>query len=324
MRKVFILISILVFFIIPNKIFASQIDIEIYPSVYEIVTYSPSQVELSYKVVNHGDPAYFRLLPYLVKFADDNSDYELLDYPKGDPKFPEIYLETEKLSLNKTFLIEAKSTFTIPLSLSFSEETEERDFYISFILESAANENFTDENKLYTTAGVGSMLYITVKNQGTLDQNIENVLFDVKGKDIKIGKKKYKIFNSYSEIPVILKMKNSGENYTKVNGEINLYSKIKNNNKMYAISENTIPAKSEKILSTDMNESPLETVKMQSNFFNLYSLSADLSDSSGDEVRLPDINILILPISGSIALLSSFLFIALVYLVSKKIKKLDK
>ncbi len=197
--------------------FAQSLSLSISPPLLEVVIKPGKSILIAYTIQNFGDPVV--LTPKVVSFepADDLGNISLKDGIEGPVRFN---LDNSEIKLNKPFFLKPKTKEQLLLRVRVPENAPEGDFYYSLTLTTSPNLQQDQNAAAAAQATIAANLLITITETGRIDIKPKIVYFDIIPKFSLF--KKFKIVDSFDKIPVVLKVENTGKNYVKAAGKIEL------------------------------------------------------------------------------------------------------
>ena len=218
------LTKLLIFFILAayyllltTSIFAQSLSLSISPPLLEIVIKPGKSTLIAYSIQNFGDPVV--LTPRVVSFepSDDLGNIKLKEEIEGPVRFN---LDNSEIKLGKPFFLKPKTKEQLLLRIRVPENAPEGDFYYSLILTTNPNLQQNQNTAAAAQATIAANILITITETGKIDIKPKIVYFDIIPR-LKLFKK-LKIVDSFDKIPVVLKVENTGKNYVKAAGKIEL------------------------------------------------------------------------------------------------------
>ena len=272
---------IFLYFFTP-KIYASQYSLSITPDSYWIVAKPGAEFNLPYTISNSGDPVVIGIKTYIAKITDSEGNVSLS--PLSDSSQITFGLQNSSEPLDSAFLIKTAEAVEFEISGKINPEIEQGDYYFVFVAESAKSESFEQGTSINILGGVGSILYLSVTNEGNLEENTKIVNFDTNSLGrIKIGDKIIKIADSSKPVDPILTIANIGANLVEISGKISITSRLSSNKSIIEIPKQKIPAESQKNLLKNMFD---EKIPFLYGIFGFYEIKANfLFGQSGSPIN---------------------------------------
>lgn len=177
-RILFILFLQLIF--CTSEVEAQTFESSLAPHEYEIIAKPGTTIPLTYILTNTGDPTVFALKVYLVTSSPTDASYTLTPYNDSTRStLPSINSALNNFGLDSPFLLASQEAVEFDLLLSVPSTTSEQDYYLAVVAESEPNEGFEDTNRLLIKAGTGSMIYLSVTQDGTIKRDAQLTLLSV-------------------------------------------------------------------------------------------------------------------------------------------------
>jgi len=228
------------------------------PTELELITSKNKTIPLTYTLTNTGDPTVIMIKAYRFEITDSQGNYTLLPYDTSLLDFPTIspvgsepgsIRDGQSILLEKPILVNSQEAIEFDLEVTVGLNVSERDFYIALVVESVPSGGFTDANYIVLQGGVGSLLYISVSEEGTRIQKGSVSLFDVKSPySFTLGNSTYRLFDSYQNIPLIVRVANQGDRLFRSSGQLLMTHFGASSPQNIVLKELTIPSGSERNL----------------------------------------------------------------------------
>ena len=301
-----IVISVVLLFV--REIQAKELHLTVAPSVYEVISKKNKEITLPYTFVNLGDPDVFNLKIYRLIPNSLKSANTLLPYQQSETGIA-FRIDNPTHGLDSPFFLGTKEELAIDLIVNIPTDIDEKDYYFTFVLESAEGGQSAQETEIDLQGGVGSNIYLTVSENAsrTIDGKIS--LFEIPSRYAFSWRgNRYVIMNASEPIPLILQVANTGDNLIKVSGSItlsNIFSYINQEKKpSVTISQTFIPAQTETILlSQEDREGKI----------GVYTATAAVYINENSKVLYDSAHVIVLPISGIITI-GIFLILIVVFI----------
>lgn len=320
MRKLFFLILSFIFLQLScNTVKAQRLSLSISPPLVELIIKPGKSVLVAFTIANNADPVLLKI--NLKSFEPYGDDGRIL--VKEGIEGPIIFnLENSVIDFSKPFLLDKNSKEQALLKISVPPNTPEGDYYYTILFESIPEQGL-QSSSVTNKASIGANIIITVTEKGLIDIKPKIAFFDVLPEyKLNIFGRKINIFDSFSEIPVILKVANTGKNYFKPEGVITLQGFFGFSSKYNILPQNILSYSDRIIYASDS----AGTVKKNYNgkvvsyvfsdlIFGRYKLRAELNFNQVGDIKLfSDTEFFVLPIKISLAL-----FIVLILLLITKV-----
>ncbi|MBP9691260.1 hypothetical protein KBD81_04240 [Candidatus Woesebacteria bacterium] len=295
---------LVLFLILAPSAHAQSLAISLAPHEYEVTSKPGNEITLPYTFTNTGDPTVFRVGTYLVTTDPSDGKYQLVPYYSDNPMMPTFSTSSETFPLDEPFLLSSNEAAEFDIVISVGEKMNERDYYFAVVVESEPAEGFEDANRVLLQGGAGSMIYLTVTSNAVLENEASVTIFDVKGcHEIAFFESIYHLCDSFSEIPVVLHVGNTGRNAVTVNGSILSRTLWGTDPETILLPKTRVLSESTRLLqapSDRKNHNENESTRIKAGFLNKLVLEEYLIIGTTPADSPQRINILVFPITASI------------------------
>lgn len=330
MKKIFTqIIVVIVFLSFVWKIQAKELNLTVLPSVYEVTTKKNKEITLPYNFVNLGDPDVFNFKIYRLITSNSNDSNALLPYQQSQTSAA-FRIDGSSYALDTPFFLKSKQEITIDLIVNIPSEINEKDYYFTFILESADSGQSAGETAVNLQGGVGSNIFITVSEDGFRSVEGKISLFEIPSKyAFSWGGNTYALINGDAPIPMILRVANTGNNLVKASGSITLSSNYsylkKEKNPSVTISQTFIPTQTETILQSQDDKAGKNSAIFETHpWFGIYTATAAVYLNENSKVLYENAHLIVLPISAIITVvIVLIIFVVFLTLIRRRKKTSD-
>ncbi len=318
------LFLITLLFIFPTLTYAQYFSLSISPPILEIAIKPGKSLLIAYTVKNYGDPVV--LTPKVVSFesADDYGNVNLKEDIEGPVRF---YLDNSEIKLNSPFFLQPNSSQQLLLRIRVPENAPEGDFYYSLILTSTTNSPQKKNVAATTKATIAANILITITESGKLDIKPKIIYFDIIPRfRLSLFGKTIKIVDSLDQIPIVLKLSNTGKNYLKAYGEIQLEGAFKTKASWNLIPKNVLSNSQRLLIASDSagikrwvyKNKPVSLILPKGLYLGKYKLRAKIDfgeadlKQTGKPVLYASTSFVALPIKASLSLFALVLILSLI------------
>lgn len=310
-----------------SPVSAQQVSLALSPPIIESMIKPGKSILIAYRIENFGDPVI--LSSYIKTFEpkDNRGNIRIKDEAVGPIRFS---LDNADLALEQPFFLKTLDSKQLLVRMRVPEGAPPGDYYYTFILQTEPPPSVSGNSHSRAKATIGSNILITVSNTGKLEVRPKIVLFDVLSSiRIPFVGKNIRLFDSSNIIPVVLIVKNQGNNLIKPQGEILLRGNF-GERASFDILPKNILADSERYVSASpsaeldcesdraKNECKNETSLLIKGFFvGKYNLSTSVNFGEGAPTLYASVSFIALPFKFIIAVLVS---IGIALLVIHRIK----
>jgi hypothetical protein len=231
MKKIAIILSLLVLGIISTTtIYGQEFALSIAPQEYHIVSKKGQTITLPYTLSNVGDPTVVQLRAYVLSQKDSQGTFDITPASKNEQTKKVIFATNNPdITLEKPFLFQSQKTYPFTLSIHLPEDIDEKDYYFMLAVASEEQKGFRTSSSIQINGSLGSVIYISVTENGALLKVPELINFETKlDRILHLTIGDYTIVNSGEPIPVILSLVNGGKNLFTTDGAViyeSLFSK---------------------------------------------------------------------------------------------------
>lgn len=320
-----ILIIILTVILFLNKnVFAQNVTLSVSPPTIQALIKPDKSILIAFTVQNNGDPVTLR--SFVVPFEAEglNGRISIKDRFDGPIRFS---LDNDNIELNKPVFFKSRESKQFLLKISVPEKAPKGDYYYSFLIETYPPKSIEGSLSTQSKVTIGSTILLTVSEDGLTQIKGSIKQFTIKPLfTLNLFNQTYNIIESTSPIPVTLIVRNDGDNYTTMGGDINLTG-IFGERITYKLIPLTILKNSERIAKTDISDTPECTIEnppfyctnssliLKGFFIGKYKLNSTVH--LGDETQLMYANssFIAIPIKLTIGLIMS---ISILWIIIKK------
>ena len=209
------------------SIHAQELSSSIAPSEYEVVARPGSTVRVPVTITNNADPMILRSRAYHVTISNTRGDYQLVPYYSDSPQLPVITTSSKEYGLDTPFLLDSREALEFDIILELPSDMREQDYIFAIVSESETSQGFSDLNRIQVQGGVGSLIYVSVSSDGLIKEQGTITQFDLQAPySFRIAGKRYAFFDSLQEIPLVLRIGNTGPHLIHASGTLILNSSL--------------------------------------------------------------------------------------------------
>jgi hypothetical protein len=187
---------------------AQNVDLGIYPPVFQIVANTPSDIKIPFTIENFTDlsvPLGISLKPFTADPAE-NGNITFLDNPEySDPFLPQRIQVLDGDNSIGNLILSPKQKKDLTLEVQIPQNEPKGDYYLSLIFASNPN-NETNTNSSQATIGIASNILLSIGPIGKASGNIEEFSTP--------------FFTTKGPIPFTLRVRNSSDHYITPKGNI--------------------------------------------------------------------------------------------------------
>lgn len=305
----------------PNSVSAQQVKLTVIPPQVQILMKSSVSLIKAFNFENLGDPGIFSLRVVSFVSSGDQGNLKLLDKAEGPLRFS---LENSNLNLGDRFFLKGGQLFQAILKIRAVANAPEGDYYYTLLMISEPPVKQTSVGR--GSAILGANILISVTNSGFTPSNVQIAQFQIIPRyRFKLFGKTFLIVEPFDEVPVILKLANTGNYLVAPQATINLQGPFGVKQKAKLLSVNVLRS-SERLL-TKRNLDECERCQTQPSavfhgrHFGKYRISADIGFTGINQKIFANSEFWALPIKLTKIVLGLFLlFAVLLYFLKSKLK----
>lgn len=301
---------------VQSNIHAQELSTAIAPQQYEIIAKPGSAITLPYTVTNMGDPTIYTVHVYRVVPDSNTSNFSLMEIDQTS----DIQVSTSSSSfrIGSPLLLTSNEAVEFDIVLSIPETEYLSEYKIAVVAESDPPEGFEDRNRILLQGGTGSLIVVAVTENGEREEEGEIRLFSaLTDFSFSLFGIEYLLQNSLSDIPLIIRVGNTGAHSFSTTGNIIIKPQWGEGSSV-AIPAQRVFSQSERQLSTV--DSSSYTALLHGVFINILDIEAYIS--MGSQSQPPQrARVIIFPFT--LILISSGVVTVLfaTYLLLKYVKK---
>ncbi len=262
-------VIIFIFLVFVPNVSAQQITLSLSPPHLELVAKPGKSVLIAYDLQNLADPTIMTatVLPFIPK--DNLGNIQILSQFQGPIRFS---LDNSDLQLDKPFFMKSHDRTQLLLRIRVPEGAPNGDYYYTLLASSQPPTNASGGSASLARATIGSNILITVTESGSVEAKGKIVLFDLLG-GYKIPLlENTKLFDSSSNIPVVLLVQNEGKNFIKPQGRITLKGSFAETATYDILGQNILAQSQRLIQATPSAELNCDNTKSETACLHPYSL----------------------------------------------------
>ncbi|PIZ65229.1 hypothetical protein CO051_03730 [Candidatus Roizmanbacteria bacterium CG_4_9_14_0_2_um_filter_39_13] len=321
--KYTLLLGLLSVLLLAPSVDASQFSFSQSPQSHEVVAKPGSTVVLPFTLTNVGDPSVMELHIYAVNIEDSTGAYGIIPYYSDNPQAIQFSLHNSTHLLSEPFFIHTSEAIAYEVAILVPDGVQSGDYYFAVVGQAEQNDGYVDASTLSIQGGVGSLIYLTVSTDGTLDQAGSISQFGVQSNySIHLGNVEYVLFDSFQEIPFILQLTNTGANLFRANGTISVRPRFfGSGSKLIILDATYILSESGKTLLSSESRDRNNSARIQAPFIGIYSAQAAVNIGSPGHAQVSDTAYIVFPFSYILYLVGAVLFTATGVVFMKRITK---
>ncbi|MBP9797831.1 hypothetical protein KBC70_01665 [Candidatus Woesebacteria bacterium] len=272
---------IIVYVMMPSTVQAQQFSFSVSPPLVEMIIKPGKSVLVAYTVTNGGDPTIIsaNVLPFQP--LGITGDVQLKKEMEGPIRFS---LDNSNIQLGKPFMLQPRKGQQLLVSIRVPEGTPEGDYYYTFFIQNELGKPVEGASAAQTQGRVGAHILVTVTQSGRIDAGGSIGSLTVKPHySFTLFGSKFAVFESTDVIPVDLVLQNTGRNYIKPEGVLNLKGTLGENTDFAILPQNILSQSSRRVSATpsaeiSANERTEPASLILSGFFvGKYTIKADIS-----------------------------------------------
>lgn len=271
----------LVFFLLPAQVHAQQFSFSVSPPLVEMIIKPGKSVVIAYTITNGGDPTIIsaNVLPFQPHGI--SGDVELKKDMEGPIRFA---LDNSNIQLGKPFMLQPRKGQQLLVNIRVPEGTPEGDYYYTFFVQNELGKPTEGVSAAQAQGRVGAHILVTVTQSGRIEAGGSIGSLSVKPHySFNLFGSQFDIFESTDIIPVTLIVQNTGKNYIKPEGVLNLKGSLGENADFSVLPQNILSQSSRRINATpsaqvsSLDGSEPASLLLSGFFFGKYTLTAHLS-----------------------------------------------
>jgi hypothetical protein len=297
------------FLLLTFPVRAQQVSLSISPPLIQTVIKPGKVILIAYRLENSGDPTILTAKVVSFEPKDNLGNIRLKDKAEGLVRFS---LDNAELSLDQPFFLKTKASEQLLLRIRVPEGAPEGDYYYSLLAETTPAIGQEGIGSAQAKATIASNILITISHSGVVEIKPKVVLFQP------LSKLKWKIFDSFNQIPLLLVMENRGKNLIRPEGKITLRG-VFGTSADYEIVPKNILAESQRLVeatpSAEFAKQPTSLV-LSGFFLGPYKLSANINFGENSPTVFASTSFFAFPFK---LLAGLIITIALIIFFSKKV-----
>jgi len=271
----------LVAFMLPAQVHAQQFSFSVSPPLIEMIIKPGKSVLVAYTITNGGDPTIVsaNVLPFQP--LGISGDVELGKKMDGPIRFS---LDNSTIQLGKPFIMQSRKGQQLLLNIRVPEGTPEGDYYYTFFAQNELGKPIEGVSAAQAQGRVGAHILVTVTQTGRVEARASIGSLSIKPHySITLFGSKFDIFESTDIIPVNLIVQNTGKNYIKPEGFLNLKGTLGENADFSVLPQNILSQSSRRISATPSAQISQDTHSEEASLFlsgfflGKYTLKANLT-----------------------------------------------
>lgn len=302
----------------PNLGFAQQMKLSVVPPQVQILLKPGVSLLKAFNFENLGDPAVFSFRVVSFQPRGDQGNLVLLDKAEGPIRFS---LENADLQLEERFFLPNQKTAQALLLIRATDNAPEGDYYYTLLMISEPPGSQATGGR--SSLILGANILVSITRSGLTPTSVKLAQFQVIPRyTIKLLGKSFWILEPGDEIPVILKLANTGQFMVTPQAKIQVKGPfgVNQSKKMLAVN---ILAHSQRLLTKQELDSCAECQTLPSAvfngfFFGKYRLSADIGFKDINQKLFAVSEFWVLPVRLTVWVSALFLFSVVLLLFLKK------
>lgn len=272
---------------------ATKLSVMQSPQVIQVVVRPDIKITLPFTLTNLGDPNIMFLKVYALSIKDSRGTFDLKPYEERDLGKIRFLLNNSQAKLSEPFFVKTGVAMGYKVAVDIPTQTKEKDYYFALVAQSEKNPGNLDTSNLSIQGGIGSIIMLTVKSDGAIDQKGHIVQFAASSNhSFTFNKKLYHILDSFSLVPLTVIVANTGENVFMTKGLISIRPRIFNSNtQIIQIKPTYVLAESSKILHN------VDFSNIKTPFIGIFQAQAILNMGGSRESKIAYANYIVLPIT---------------------------
>jgi len=294
------------------SVHASQFSFSQSPQSHEVMAKPGSTVILPYTLTNVGDPSVMQLQIYALSVKDSQGSYEIIPHYSDNPEKIQFYLNNSLHSLQEPFFMNTSEAISYEIAIQVPENVREGDYYFAVVGQTEQNEGFVDTSTVFLQGGVGSIIYLSVSSDGSLNQAGNITQFGVQSNhSIVWGNTEYRIFDSFADIPIVLSVANTGVNYFQAKGTVSVRPILFGSGSFII---DLVPAyllsDSSKVMLSTKSSNRSNTATIQAPFIGVFTAQAVVNVGTSAHTQISNISYLVFPFMYVLYFVGAVLFTA--------------
>ncbi len=202
--QLFIILFAFTLFVLPVS--AQQVDLSLTPAQIKILMKPGISLLQAFKLENNGDPAVFSIKVVSFEALGDQGESVLKDKAEGPLRFS---LENSGVGLGDKFALNSKQSFQALLKIRSTQQAPAGDYYYTLLF--STEPPVTQKSAGRGRASIGANILVSISETGFTEiQGHIAQLQTIPRYRIKLFGKTFELFESGDEIPVVLKVANTG------------------------------------------------------------------------------------------------------------------
>jgi len=326
MKKIiFNYIFILALLLTPNSlfstpVFAQQIILSVSPPLVEALIKPGKDILIGYKIQNLGDPTIITTKITTFYPYGNRGNVQIKQQLEGPVRFN---LENIDIQLGDAFFLKNNAEQQVLLKMRVPENAPQGDYYYTLLFESKPQSELTGNSSSGAKATIGANLLLTISTDGIFELNGKINQFTVLQQyRFKLFDKTLNVFDSGSQIPVVLNIQNQGKNLIKPSGIISINGTLGEKAEYSILPENILSESQRIVHATPSANLSCEncSVVIPGFFMGQYTLDAKVNFGEGTKELVDSVVIYYVPFKLTIAII---LCSIIGYVLFKRYKKIN-
>lgn len=302
------LIFIFLLLIAPKLALAQQIKLSVVPPQVQILLKPGVSLIKAFNFENLGDPGVFSFNLVSFKPKGDQGGVELLEKAQGPIRFS---LENADKQLGEKFFLAGRQSAQAVLRIRAIENAPEGDYYYALLMMSEPPSSQATTGR--GSAILGANILISITNTGLTPSSVKVAQFQIIPRyNLKLFGKTFLIVEPTDEIPVILKLANTGQYLVTPEVKIQVKGPFGINKSKKMLSTNILASSQRLLTKQELDEcascQTLPSAVFTGFYFGKYQLLADIGFIGVNQKLFAQAEFWALPVRATGIVLALFLF----------------
>ncbi len=311
MSRIFLIFILISLFFIPD-VHAAQFSFTQSPQSHEVMAKPGSTAILPYTLTNVGDPSVMELQIYTLSVKDSQGSYDIIPHYSDNPEKIQFYLNNSLHSLQEPFFMNTSEAITYEIAVRVPENMKEGDYYFAVVGQTEQNKGFVDTSTIFLQGGVGSIIYLSVSSDGSINQTGSIAQFGVKSThSVILANTEYRVFDSFADIPIVLSVANTGMNYFQAKGTISVRSTLVGSNaQLIELAPTFLLSDSTKIMLSPQSLNRSNTATIRAPLIGAFTAQAVVKMGTSASTQISNVSYVVFPFTYILYILGAVLFTA--------------
>lgn len=307
--------------LLARSAYAQQVKVSVVPPQVHILMKSKVSLIKAFNFENLGDPGVFSF--QLVSFTTngDRGNIQLLNKAEGPIRFS---LENSNLDFGTKFFVPNNTTTQAILKIRAVENAPQGDYYYTLLMTSEPPSSSSTVGR--GSAIIGANIIISLTENGLTPSTVKIAQFQIIPRyKFNFFGKTFLIVEPTDEVPVILKLANTGQYLVTPDASIHLQGPFNANKQKKLLTQNVLSHSERLLVKRELDEcircKTLPSAVFKGFYFGKYQLSADIGFIGINQKIFATSEFWALPIGLTKNILILFFISILVLLGLRKFKK---